>query len=96
MQEVRGSETLVNKHLRLIMRTHWIFFNFSSGEINTGGLLTFVSKNSAPTVTSVSHLSLVDGKASRILICSIDNPGPKGPLGTETGPKSTDLEPTLN
>ena len=25
MQEVRGSEALVNKHLRLIMRTHWIF-----------------------------------------------------------------------
>ena len=96
MQEVRGSEALVNKHLRLIMRTHWIFCNFSSGRINTGGLLTFVSKNSAPNEASVSHLSLVDGRASRILISSIDSTGPKGPLGTETGPKSTELEPTLN
>ena len=57
--------------------------------------MTFVSKNSAPNEASVSHLSLVDGRASRILISSIDSTGPKGPLGTETGPKSNDLEPTL-
>ena len=95
MQEVRGSEALVKKHLRLIMRTHWIFCNFSSGRINTGGLLTFVSKNSAPNEASVSHLSLVDGRASRILISSSANPGPRGPLGTETGPKRGFLEPTL-
>ena len=91
----KGFEALVKKHLRLIMRTRWIFCNFSSGRINTGGLLTFVSKNSAPNEASVSHLSLVDGRASRILISSIDNPGPKGPLGTETGSKSIHLEFTL-
>ena len=68
MQEVRGSEALVKKHLRLIMRTHWIFCNFSSGRINTGGLLTFVSKCSAPEESSVSHMTLVDGRASRIII----------------------------
>ena len=85
MQEVRGSEALVKKHLRLIMRTHWIFCNFSSGRINTGGLLTFVSKNSAPNEASVSHLSLVEGRASRILISAIEQAWTEGSFGNRNG-----------
>ncbi len=38
MQEVRGSLALVDTHLRLIKRTHWIRCNFSKGGAMLVGL----------------------------------------------------------
>ena len=60
LQEVRGSDALVKKHLRLIARTHWIFCNFSRGRKNAGGVITFVTKSSVPTRhVCITHLWLL-------------------------------------
>ena len=73
LQEVRGSDALVKKHLRLIARTHWIFCNFSSGRKNAGGVITFVSKSSVPDEACVHHTPLVAGRVSRLLIRPVTN-----------------------
>ena len=90
LQEVRGSDALVKKHLRLIARTHWIFCNFSRGRKNAGGVITFVSKSSVPDEACVHHTPLVAGRVSRLLIKHTTvlepDPGPKAPTGREKEP----------
>ena len=49
--------------------------------------MTFVSTSSVPKKSSVSHMTLADGRASRIIVKPTNflepDPGPKGPLGPE-------------
>ena len=48
IQETKGSLAMVDRHMRLIKRTHWVFCNFSKKSINAGGVIGLVSKQSAP------------------------------------------------
>ena len=60
LQEVRGSDALVKKHLRLIARTHWIFCNFSSGRKTQGALSLLFPKALYPTRhVCITHLWLL-------------------------------------
>ena len=90
LQEVRGSDALVKKHLRLIARTHWIFCNFSSGRKNAGGVITFFSKSSVPDEACVHHTPLVAGRVSRLLIKHVGN-DEIGPVLEPGGPNSSDF-----
>ena len=55
LQEVRGSLALVEEHVRMIKRTHWIVCNFSKGKHNAGGIAIFVARNSVPEEKCVTH-----------------------------------------
>ena len=68
LQETKGTMTLVNKHFRRIMRTHWVLANLSSRSVNEGGLITLVSKSSCPREESITHLKMIPGRVSRVLI----------------------------
>jgi hypothetical protein len=60
LQEVRGSDALVKKHLRLIARTHWIFCNFSRGRKTLEALSLLFPKALYPTRhVCITHLWLL-------------------------------------
>ena len=60
LQEVRGSDALVKKHLRLIARTHWIFCNLCRGRKTLEGLSLLFPKALYPTRhVCITHLWLL-------------------------------------
>ena len=50
------------------MRTHWVLANLSSRSVNEGGLITLVSKSFCPWEESITHLKMIPGRVSRVLI----------------------------
>ena len=67
IQETKGSLAMVDRHMRLIKRTHWVFCNFSKKSINAGGVIVLVSKQSAP-FECITHGIIIPGRVSRVLI----------------------------
>jgi len=68
IQETKGSLAMVDRHMRLIKRTHWVLCNFSNKSINAGGVIVLVSKQSAPFEECITHGIIIPGRVSRVLI----------------------------
>ena len=68
LQETKGTQSLINKHFRKLSRDFWIVPNLSARSVNEGGLITLVSKSSCPLEESITHIKMIPGRVSRVLI----------------------------
>ena len=59
---------MVDRHMRLIKRTHWVLCNFSNKSINAGGVIVLVSKKSVPLEGCITQSVIIPGRVSRVLI----------------------------
>ena len=66
LQETHGNRALLDKHFRLILRDYWAFHTF--GKHNSGGIVTFVSKQIAPSFESVELDPIVEGRVLKNVI----------------------------
>ena len=57
---------LLEKHFRLIRKDYWVFDSF--GKHNSGGIVTFISKQLAPTSESVELDPIVEGRVLKTVI----------------------------
>ena len=71
IQETKGSWAMVDRHFRLIKRTHWVFCYFSDKSINAGGVIVLVSKKSVPLEGCITQDVIIPGRVSRVLLQAV-------------------------
>ena len=68
LQETKGNMSLIHKHFRKLSRTFWILANLSVRSVDEAGLIILVSKSSCPREESITHIKMIPGRVSRVLI----------------------------